>query len=119
MVNYPKFSSCTPISKYLLPNFNVGSYETDIHKELNMSGLTEKGSINKPVYCICHKEEKPGMLGCDHCDEWYHIECLALSKNEARRLTKENWCCPKCKIKKGACKFPNSRVSQVEYWVPH
>ena len=61
-----------------------------------------KESSNAPVYCICRKEEKPGMLGCDHCDEWFHRECLDLSKNDAKRLTNEIWRCPNCEVKKGS-----------------
>ena len=63
--------------------------------------LTEKGLSKRPVYCICRKEEQPGMIGCDFCDEWYHPLCLGLSNEEIKRLAEENWSCPICKSKKG------------------
>ena len=53
-----------------------------------------------PVYCICREEERPGMIGCDYCDEWYHTQCLSLSKEEVQRLANENWSCPNCEFKK-------------------
>ena len=62
------------------------------HKEIN---------DKQTVYCICREEERPGMIGCDHCDEWYHTQCLSLSKDEVQRLSKENWSCPNCEFQKG------------------
>ena len=57
--------------------------------------------VKQKVYCICREEERPGMIGCDHCDEWYHTQCLSLSKEEIKRLSSENWSCPNCEFKKG------------------
>ena len=53
------------------------------------------------VYCICREEERPGMIGCDYCDEWYHTQCLSLSKGEVQRLANEKWSCPNCEFKMG------------------
>ena len=36
------------------------------------------------------------MIGCDYCDEWFHPDCLKLSKNEVKILTKSQWACPIC-----------------------
>ena len=36
------------------------------------------------------------MIGCDFCDEWFHPDCLKLSKNEVKTLTKSQWACPNC-----------------------
>ena len=72
--------------------------------EANVRGgkSTSKGDMNdRPVYCICREEERPGMIGCDYCDEWYHTQCLSLSKEEVKRLANENWSCPNCEFKKG------------------
>ena len=48
------------------------------------------------VYCVCRKPERPGMIGCDFCDEWFHPDCLKLSKHEVKALTKSQWACPNC-----------------------
>ena len=59
----------------------------------------EKSTSNVPIYCLCREPERPSMIGCDYCDEWYHISCLNLSKDEVKELTKCKWTCPKCELK--------------------
>ena len=55
---------------------------------------------NSPViYCLCRKPERPNMIGCDHCDEWFHPDCLKLTKADVKELTDCDWTCPKCEIK--------------------
>ena len=55
---------------------------------------------DKPkVFCLCREPERPNMIGCDFCDEWYHYNCLNLTKSEAKELTKKEWTCPNCEFK--------------------
>ena len=61
----------------------------------------KENTSRMPVYCICREEERPGMIGCDYCDEWYHTQCLSLNKDEVKRLANENWSCPNCEFKRG------------------
>ena len=54
---------------------------------------------NKPSYCIeeCKRgrvEDGSFMVGCDNCDNWYHGECVGVSKEDANSL--ENYPCPNC-----------------------
>ena len=63
--------------------------------------IAKESVIQNPVYCICREEERPGMIGCDYCDEWYHTQCLSLTKEEVKRLANENWSCPNCEFKRG------------------
>ena len=60
-------------------------------------------SKQQKMYCICRKAERPGMIGCDFCEEWYHTECLGFSNTDIKRVKKEDWSCPSCK--KGNKKF--------------
>ena len=62
---------------------------------------TKEKHSKRAVYCICRKEERPGMIGCDHCDEWYHTQCLSLTKDDVKKLSNENWFCPNCELKRG------------------
>lgn len=54
---------------------------------------------NKPSYCIeaCKRgrvEDGSFMVGCDVCDNWYHGDCVGISKEEANTL--ESYLCPRC-----------------------
>ncbi|XP_065649892.1 uncharacterized protein LOC136078307 [Hydra vulgaris] len=55
---------------------------------------------SKLSYCICNNEqvntstENDGdMVGCDKCDQWFHLKCLKLK----RLPTSKVWYCQKCK----------------------
>lgn len=48
------------------------------------------------VYCICRKpDDGTPMVCCDGCDEWYHIKCVGLHKDEVNNLLVKYYC-PKC-----------------------
>jgi len=54
---------------------------------------------NKPSYCLetCSRgrvEDGSFMVGCDNCDQWYHGECVGVSKDAANSL--ESYLCPRC-----------------------
>ena len=53
---------------------------------------------NAIKYCLCREPERPGMIGCDFCEEWYHSSCLNLKKEDVKQLTKCKWKCPKCEL---------------------
>ena len=36
------------------------------------------------VYCLCREPERGRLLGCDGCDEWFHIKCVGLSAEGPR-----------------------------------
>ena len=90
------------ISKKDCISSKVKRQKNDLGKIKGQKQLKEKNDKNeRTVYCICREEERPGMIGCDNCDEWYHTQCLSLSKDEVKRLSNENWSCPNCEFRKG------------------
>jgi len=60
-----------------------------------------KSSPREPLYCICRRPDIPGklMIACDNCDEWFHGECIGISKEQADTIT--NYVCSECKRKQG------------------
>ena len=63
-------------------------------------------SLEEDVYCLCQTPERPGMIGCDFCDEWFHPDCLNLSKNDVKKFIKCQWACPNCEPDDGEGIFP-------------
>jgi len=50
-------------------------------------------------YCICREPwNRTKMIGCDFCEEWYHIACLSLKRSDVQKLKNIQWKCPKCKL---------------------
>eukprot|EP01119_Soliformovum_irregulare_P002540 TRINITY_DN12783_c0_g1_i1.p1 TRINITY_DN12783_c0_g1~~TRINITY_DN12783_c0_g1_i1.p1 ORF type:complete len:493 (+),score=134.54 TRINITY_DN12783_c0_g1_i1:100-1578(+) len=49
------------------------------------------------LYCICQKPEEAGqlMVGCDNCNNWFHPECVNLTKRIAKQL--DHFICPNCR----------------------
>jgi hypothetical protein len=49
--------------------------------------------------CLCRKAYVEGdlMVGCDSCDEWFHLNCIQMSKETADRI--EAYKCNDCEQK--------------------
>ncbi|ORX53901.1 hypothetical protein BCR36DRAFT_411040 [Piromyces finnis] len=50
----------------------------------------------KNVYCFCRTMSEGFMVACDICNEWYHGQCLKLSKKDTK--SKKNFICPLCDL---------------------
>ncbi|XP_073455960.1 CXXC-type zinc finger protein 1 isoform X2 [Aquarana catesbeiana] len=60
-------------------------------------GETENGE-NAPVYCICRKPDiNCFMIGCDHCNEWFHGDCINITEKMAKAI--REWYCMSCRAK--------------------
>ncbi|DBA04810.1 TPA: hypothetical protein N0F65_004447 [Lagenidium giganteum] len=62
--------------------------DLDMHREV-LKSATER-------YCICRQPFDGLMIGCDHCDDWFHDTCIGISKEKAEKV--ENYTCPSCNI---------------------
>ncbi|KAG2174221.1 hypothetical protein INT43_004242, partial [Umbelopsis isabellina] len=51
---------------------------------------------NVEVFCICRSPESGLMIECDTCGEWYHGNCVRVSRREAKAQT--SYVCPICSI---------------------
>ncbi|XP_040580712.1 uncharacterized protein [Lepeophtheirus salmonis] len=64
--------------------------------KISLSNTTKLPIPSTTVYCICRQPEKSRMIGCDYCDEWYHIKCINVSRSEVKVLKQQFWKCPVC-----------------------
>ncbi|XP_053329411.1 CXXC-type zinc finger protein 1 isoform X1 [Spea bombifrons] len=65
--------------------------------ELAGLGETENGE-NAPVYCVCRKPDiNCFMIGCDHCNEWFHGHCINITEKMAKAI--REWYCMQCRDK--------------------
>uniref|UniRef100_A0A7S0WGW1 PHD finger protein ING n=1 Tax=Pyramimonas obovata TaxID=1411642 RepID=A0A7S0WGW1_9CHLO len=51
---------------------------------------------NEPTYCVCNRVSFGEMIACDNNScriEWFHFECVGLSRDHKQ---KGKWYCPEC-----------------------
>ncbi|XP_047143880.1 uncharacterized protein LOC124817620 isoform X2 [Hydra vulgaris] len=73
--------------------------EVESGMKLPSSTLTETINNDDNVFCICKSkssENDDTMVGCDSCDNWFHLKCISL-KSVPRSSV---WYCNSCKNKK-------------------
>ncbi|GFR82300.1 CXXC-type zinc finger protein 1 [Elysia marginata] len=47
------------------------------------------------LYCICRTADSERfMIGCDHCEEWYHGDCIGITAEDARHI--KRYYCDAC-----------------------
>ncbi|KAF1816577.1 hypothetical protein P152DRAFT_492965 [Eremomyces bilateralis CBS 781.70] len=53
------------------------------------------GDEDGEVYCICRRgDDHSFMLACDNCDEWFHAQCVRLTKSDCDQI--DAYICPNC-----------------------
>lgn len=66
----------------------------------NMWGDDESEVEEERLWCICQKPSTGQfMIMCDECYDWYHGDCVGLTREEAKALKKneDRYVCPFCK----------------------
>lgn len=76
-------------------------WKTIILPELLCKSIEDETSTDTQairLYCKCQKpyDEKEPMIGCDKCDEWFHLNCLKLKAAPKAK----KWYCSTCKSDK-------------------
>lgn len=75
---------------------------------------SEGGSEGGP-YCLCRgSDDHRWMICCEFCDDWFHGECIKMTKEVGENLI-EKFVCPRCTdgkaftIYKKACTLPSCK----------
>ena len=82
-----------------------GGGSTDVNDSLledakrirvNLSEYTDTIVQSYKTYCLCRNLYFGTMIGCDTCEEWYHLQCVGLNTNS--RIS-EKYVCIRCSLK--------------------
>jgi hypothetical protein len=59
----------------------------------------QKGSLEQGTqrYCFCRQAYHGQMIGCEECDDWFHLNCIGLTKIQADKIDK--YICLRCTIR--------------------
>eukprot|EP00041_Stephanoeca_diplocostata_P029178 m.855209 g.855209 ORF g.855209 m.855209 type:complete len:491 (-) comp23507_c0_seq3:186-1658(-) len=94
------------------PTKIVGTHETttaDGSEDTSVGAIDNKETL----YCVCRKpyNEKTDalMIGCDHCDEWFHLDCVGISHEDVNDIA--SYACQACQSKNAnfQTKYHNKR----------
>jgi len=54
--------------------------------------------VGDTLYCICRSSDVDRfMIGCDHCEEWYHGDCIGVTQNDAKSI--RSYYCDACRAR--------------------
>ena len=81
----------------------------------NLSVYTDAITASTQLYCLCRGTYYGNMIGCDYCEEWYHITCLAMAKGIADKL--DNYMCCRCATAKTFSNICKSIAEVTNKWM--
>ena len=82
---------------------------------VNLDEYTSLISLDTKKYCICRQSYHSEMIGCDECDEWYHLQCVGLSQAQADKL--ERYLCIRCTLRQSFCNAAMLAAQSVNKWM--
>lgn len=82
---------------------------------VNLDEYTSQMILDSKKYCICRQPYHSEMIGCDECDEWYHLQCVGLSQTQADRL--ERYLCIRCTLRQSFLNAATLAAQSVNKWM--
>ncbi|KAG7472395.1 hypothetical protein MATL_G00108360 [Megalops atlanticus] len=112
--------TCSPRTRVGRFPFTDSNEEEGTGEEESRVKSDSDGYDPNALYCVCRQKHNnrnsfgvcppPSsvlsvcrfMICCDHCDEWFHGDCVGVSEARGRLLEKnrEEYICPKCTMQK-------------------
>ena len=82
---------------------------------VNLDEYTSLISLDTKKYCICRQSYHSEMIGCDECDEWYHLQCVGLSQAQADKL--ERYLCIRCTLRQSFNNAAMLAAQSINKWM--
>jgi len=84
------------------PNYIIDVLDNYLkQKPLPLKDNYTDNKVYEKLYCFCKKpylvDPTHLMIGCDKCGDWFHLECVGLSKKQAEEI--ESYVCRTCSAK--------------------
>lgn len=73
------------------------------HLLIDLSEYTEVLSQANRRYCLCRNIYHGQMIGCDSCDDWYHLACVNLTPAQADKY--DRYTCVRCALRSSVAKY--------------
>lgn len=64
----------------------------------DLSSFTDAIDSTTKTYCLCRQAYFGLMVGCDHCDDWFHASCVGLTKTQAEKT--DRYICIRCSVER-------------------
>ncbi|KAI8060242.1 hypothetical protein BC940DRAFT_323407 [Gongronella butleri] len=99
-------SGSSPTSASTPPSTSIGKTKTkekkvNGSKKASVAATTAPAPAKPKLYCVCQKpyDAKRTMIACDHCDQWFHCQCLQLDEKQVNFI--DMYFCEKCSEETG------------------
>ncbi|CAF0801500.1 unnamed protein product [Didymodactylos carnosus] len=83
------------------PSGRQNSEQDDEEEEQFQEQQEDDTNMNRRLWCICKQawDVNRFMIRCDNCSDWFHGDCVGITKNQARELdmNDDQFICPICK----------------------
>lgn len=83
----------------------------------DVSGNIDAIQSATKTYCLCRQAYHGEMVGCDTCDEWYHFQCIGMTKVQAEKCDK--FICIKCTLKTSFMNAASIAAEATNRWMSH
>jgi len=84
-----------------IPDDDDETVDEQIESNGNQKSNDETEQMHRRLWCICRKpwDHSRLMLRCDLCANWYHGDCIGMTKEQAKisDMKGEQFVCPPCK----------------------
>ncbi len=66
-------------------------------------------------YCLCRQPTHGHMIGCDTCEDWYHLDCVGFTKAQADKIDK--YLCIRCSMRASFTSTISSVAMVANRWM--